>query len=253
MPNDRQRADAHFSTASVHAGEDKRKPYGSLTTPIVQTSTYTFENTDALLEHMRRKEGRLELLRGEYGRYGNPTQEAVERKMAALEGGERALALSSGMAAVTCTLLALLSAGDHLILTDDCYRRTRQFSLEFLRRLRIDCTIVPLGDYAALEQAIRPETRLILTETPTNPYLRVVDLPRLAEIARRHGLITVIDATFATPVNMRPLEHGMDLVIHSATKYLGGHNDLLAGVVVGDAKQIAPIKELNDVLGATIR
>lgn len=241
---------AHFSTASVHAGEEKHKPYGSLTMPIVQTSTYTFEDTRALLEHMRRKEQELELLRGEYGRYGNPTQETVERKLAALEGGERALVLSSGMAAVTCTLLALLSSGDHYLLTDDCYRKTRQFSLEFMPKMGIACTIVPLGDEAALEAAIRPNTRLIFTETPTNPYLRVVDLPRLAELARRHGLLTLIDATFGTPYNIRPLEHGMDLVIHSATKYLGGHNDLLAGVVIGRAEQIKQIKELNDMVGA---
>jgi len=239
-----------FATQSVHAGETKHKPYGSLTMPIVQTSTYSFEDTAALIEHMRRKEQGLEPLRGEYGRYGNPTQEVVGHKMAELEGGESALVLSSGMAAITCTLLTFLSAGDHYILTEDCYRKTRQYSLEVMHRLGIGCTLVPLGDYDALEAAITPRTRLILAESPTNPYLRVGDLPRLAEIARRHGLLTLIDATFGTPYNIRPLEQGMDLVTHSATKYLGGHNDLLAGVIVGSAEHIKLIREVNNMLGA---
>jgi cystathionine gamma-synthase len=170
--------------------------------------------------------------------------------MAELEGGESALVFSSGMAAITCTLLTFLSAGDHYILTEDCYRKTRQYSLEVMHRLGIGCTLVPLGDYEALEAAVTPRTRLILAESPTNPYLRVGDLPRLAEIARRHSLLTLIDATFGTPYNIKPLEQGMDLVTHSATKYLGGHNDLLAGVVVGSAEHIKLIREVNNMLGA---
>jgi cystathionine gamma-synthase len=240
----------HFSTQTVHAGETKRKPYGSLTMPVVQTSTYSFEDTAALVEHMRRKEQGLEPVRGEYGRYGNPTQEVVEYKLAVLEGGERALVFASGMAAVTCTLLTFLSVGDHYILTEDCYRKTRQFSLEFMRRLGVSCSLVPLGDYDALEAAITPRTRLILAESPTNPYLRVADLPRLAEMGHGHGILTAIDATFGTPYNIRPLEHGIDLVIHSATKYLGGHNDLLAGVIVGSAEHIKLLREANNMLGA---
>jgi cystathionine gamma-synthase len=243
-------ASAHLSTQSVHTGEAKSKPYGSLTTPIVQTSTYTFADTAEIVAHMRRKEQGLPLERGEYGRYGNPTQEAVERKLAALEGGDAALVLASGMAVITNALLTFLSAGDHCILTDDCYRRTRQFSLEFLKRLGIACTLAPMGDYEALEAAITPRTRLILTESPTNPYLRVIDLDRLAEIGRRRGLLTIVDATFGTPVNVRPLERGIDLVIHSATKYLGGHNDLLAGAVAGRSALVAQMRETNHLLGA---
>ncbi len=246
----RRVANRQLSTESVHAGEVKRKPYGSVTMPIVQTSTYAFEDSAALVEHMRRKEAGLELLRGEYGRYGNPTQEVVERKLAALEGGDRAIAFSSGMAAVTCTLLALLSSGDHYILTADCYRKTRQFSLEFMRKLGITCSMVEPDDFEGLERAITPRTRLILTESPTNPYLRVVDLPRLVDVAQRHGLLTAIDATFASPYNLRPLDYGIDLVIHSASKYLGGHNDLLAGVTVGDAETMGIIQEANFMLGA---
>jgi cystathionine gamma-synthase len=240
----------HLDTATVHAGEPHQKPYGSLTMPIVQTSTYTFEDTAALVAHMQRKQQGLEPLRGEYGRYGNPTQEVVEQKLAALEGGERAFVLSSGMAAITCALFTFLSAGDHYILTEDCYRKTRQFSVEFMRKLGIDCTLVPLGDYEALEAAVTSRTRLIVTESPTNPYLRVADLPRLMRIARQHNLLTLVDATFGTPYNIRPLEYGVDLVIHSASKYLGGHNDLLAGVVIGSAERIKLIREANNMLGA---
>jgi len=246
-------ADGHetrFDTQTVHAGESKRKPYGALAMPIVQTSTYCFEDTAALVEHMRRKQDGLEPVRGEYGRYGNPTQEVVERKLAALDGGEAALVLASGMAALSTTLLTFLSSGDHYVLTKDCYRKTRQFSLEFMRRIGITCTMVCPGDCDALEAAITPRTRLILAESPTNPYLRVADLGRIADIAQRHGLLTLIDATFATPYNLRPLEYGIDLVAHSATKYLGGHNDLLAGVIVGDAARIHAVREVNNMLGA---
>jgi cystathionine gamma-synthase len=239
-----------FGTQSVHGGEDKEKPYHSLTMPIVQTSTYCFEDTAAIVAHMERKERGLDLTRGEYGRYGNPTQDSVERKMATLDGGEDALVFSSGMAAITCTLLTLLSSGDHYVLTEDCYRKTRQFSLEFMAKMGVECTLVPLGDYEALEAAIQANTRLIVSETPTNPYLRIADLPRLAEIADSHDLLTIVDTTFGTPYNLRPLTYGIDLVIHSATKYLGGHNDLLAGVLVGHQDLVESVKETNDMIGA---
>lgn len=222
-----------FSTTAVHAGEDKRKPYGALTTPIVQTSTYTFENTAEIMEFMQRKEAGKLPVRDEYGRYSNPTQSAAERKIAALEGGEKALLFASGMCAITTTMMALLSSGDHLVMVRDCYHRTREFALTFLNRWGIETTLVSPDDPAGLASAIRPTTRLIFAETPTNPYLRVMDLSHMVELARQHGVITIVDSTFATPINLRPLEYGVDLVIHSATKYLGGHNDLLAGAVIG--------------------
>ncbi len=239
--------DNRFSTRSVHGGELRVKPYHSLTTPIVQTSTFTFADTADLVAY---KENENQDDRVEYGRYGNPTVAAVERKLADLDSGEEALLFSSGMAAITVTLLSVLSAGDHLVMTDDCYRRTRQFTTEFLPRFGILSTLVPVGDYAALEAAIQPNTRLLLSESPTNPYLRVVDVPRLVEIAHRHDLSTVIDSTFATPVNQRPLEFGVDLVIHSATKYLAGHNDLLAGAVIGSNEMIADLRETQGMVGA---
>jgi cystathionine gamma-synthase len=242
--------DFSFSTRAVHAGEGRNKPYHALTTPIVQTSTFTFADTADLVDFMEARMWGDETQRTEYGRYGNPTVAAAEAKLAALDSGEAALLFSSGMAAVTVALLTLLSAGSHVVMTDDCYRRTRQFVLKFLGRYGVEATQVPVGDYEALEAAIRPNTRVILSESPTNPYLRVVDLPRLVEIARRHGLKTIVDSTFATPINQRPLEFGVDFVVHSATKYLGGHNDLLAGVVVGSEYMVAGLRETQAMIGA---
>lgn len=239
----------HASTRAVHAGEEKRKPYGAITTPIVQTSTYTFENTAEILDYMRRKAANDPENREEYGRYSNPTQTVAERKIAELEGGEQALLFASGMCAITTTILALLSAGEHVVMVRNCYRRTRDFALNFLPRWGIEVTLVPAEKPAELACAVRPHTRLIFAETPTNPYLRVMDLPRMIELAKQHSITTAIDSTFATPINLRPLEFGLDLVIHSATKYLGGHNDLLAGAVIGTSETVAKIKEARGVLG----
>jgi cystathionine gamma-synthase len=238
------------STQAVHAGEAKRKPFGALTTPIVQSSTFTFENTAEILSFMQRKAGGASPVRDEYGRYSNPTQSAAEAKLAALEGCERALLFASGMAAITTTLSALLSAGDHLVMVHDCYHRTREFARTFLARWGIEMTLVPPGEPKALADAIRTDTRVIFAETPTNPYLRILDTPRMVEVARGQGIVTIVDSTFATPVNLRPLAMGVDLVVHSATKYLGGHNDLLAGVVAGDNGLLARIEQARGVIGS---
>jgi cystathionine gamma-synthase len=231
----------------------KAKAHHALTTPIVQTATYTFENTADLVAYMEAKMwGGLEG-REEYGRYGNPTVAVVEERIAALEGGDAALLFPSGMAAITNVLLTILPTGSHIVFTDDCYRKTRQFCGTFLARLGIESTQVPMGDYAALEDAIQPNTRLIISENPTNPYLRVVDLERLGEIARRHRRVkTIIDATFATPINQQPLAYGVDLVIHSATKYLAGHNDIMVGAVVGEVGLIAALRQSQGMLGAKV-
>lgn len=238
-----------FSTQAVHGGEGKIKPYYSLTTPIAQTSTYVFKDTEAVINHMQRKVDLLPTLREEYGRYGNPTQATVERKLAQLDGGEMALAFSSGMAAVTTVLLTVLSEGGHLIITDDCYHRTRSFCTQFLSRFGVETSVVPVGDYQALERAINPHTRLIFSESPTNPYLRCLDMERVAEIGERHSVLTMIDSTFATPYNLRPLEWGVDLALHSGTKYLAGHNDVLCGALIGSAELLEPIEEAKSSLG----
>lgn len=222
--------------------------------PIIQTATYAFADTADLINFMQHKSwGDGIIGREEYGRYGNPTVQAVESKVAALEGAEDAVLFSSGMAAITSLLLASLPSGAHLVMTSDCYRRTRQFCLTFLKRLGIETTIVPTGDYEALEAAIQPKrTRFILSESPTNPYLRCVDLARLAEIAKRNRVQTIIDSTFGTPVNQLPLQYGIDYVVHSATKYLGGHHDLLAGVVAARKDRIAALRDARGVLGGIV-
>ena len=237
------------STLAVHAGEERRKPYGAVTTPIVQTSTYTFENTAEIIAFMRAKNNGEQSVRDEYGRYSNPTQTAVEGKLASLECGEKALLFSSGMSAITTALSVLLSKGDHLILVEGCYHRTREFTAAFLSRWGVETSFVPIDNPGAWEAAIRANTRLIFAETPTNPYLRVIDLQKLVDIAQSKGITTILDSTFATPINMRPLELGVDLVIHSASKYLGGHNDLLAGVVIGSKEQLIDIHTARGILG----
>ena len=238
-----------LGTIAVHGGEPRRKAHDSLTTPLIASATYAFESTEELTRYF---EGRHE--REEYGRYGNPTVRVAEQKLAALDGASDCALFGSGMAAITTTLLALLKSGDHLVMTADCYRRTRQFVSRFLSRYGVECTLVPPGDLAAVEAAVRPgKTKLIIAESPTNPYLRVADLAALAEVRRRTpGCNLLVDATFATPVNQRPLESGADLVIHSCTKYLGGHNDLLAGAVSGSADLVSLVKDLRGVLGGIL-
>ena len=168
-----------FGTLAVHGGEPRPKLGNSLATPIVQTATYTFADTQELHDHFQHR-----VEREEYGRYGNPTQRVAEKKLAALEGAEDCLLFSSGMAAITTALYAVLSHNSHVVVTDDSYRRTRQFCLTFLKRFGIETTVVPMGDYAALEAAIIPKkTRFIVSESPTNPYLRIADLEALERFA----------------------------------------------------------------------
>ncbi len=239
-------------TNAIHAGEARFVSHHSLTVPIVQTATYTFANTAELIAYQEDKMFWDVPERVEYGRYGNPTVYAVQAKLAALEGADDAVLVSSGMAAITNTLLIMLSQGDHFIITEDCYRRTRIFCSSFLARYGIDCTTVKPGDYDAMEAAIRPNTKLIFSESPTNPFLRCLDYPRLVDIAKRHNLKTVIDGTFGTPINIRPLDYGIDLVVHSVTKYLAGHNDLLAGCAVGSFAMTTPLQQAQGVIGAMV-
>ena len=236
-------------TRAARGGEGRKKALDAVTQPIVCTATYAFDSTAEIRDHF---EGRIQ--REEYGRYGNPTVRTAERKIAELDGAEDCVLFSSGMAAATTALLALLKSGQHIVMTSDCYRRTRQFVSTMLPRWGIEHTFVEPGEYEALEAAIRPgKTRLILAESPTNPYLRVADLPRLVAIRDRHpGVKILIDSTFATPVNQRPLAFGVDLVLHSATKYLGGHNDLLAGSLSGKASLISGLRDLRGILGGVL-
>lgn len=239
---------ARIDTVAVRSGQPRQDAFDAVTTPIACTATYAFSSSKELRDHF---EGRIR--REEYGRYGNPTVRKAELKLAALDAGEDAALFASGMAAITTALFALVKKGDHVILGADGYRRTRAFVTQLLGRYGVEHTIVPSGDVDAIASAVRAETRVILFESPTNPYLRVLDLPLLREkIGKRSRAKILVDATFATPINQRPLEQGADLVLHSCTKYLGGHNDLLAGVVVGDEALVSIVRDARDVLGGVL-
>jgi len=232
------------STAAVHAGEARQKLADAVTDPIVASSTFTFRDTRAILDLLEEKTEREE-----YGRYGNPGERVVERKLAALDGGEMAVLFSSGMAALVGVLMAWLNAGDEVIFFDECYHRSREFCRRHLTRFGVGFREVPSCDYAAMEAAITPRTKFLISESPTNPHLSVVDIPTFAAIGRRHGVLTLIDATLGTPHNIRPLEGGVDFVLHSATKYLGGHNDLLAGAVLGPRERLETVRTLRGIMG----
>jgi cystathionine gamma-synthase len=236
------------STDAVHAGESKSKSYDAVPMPVVQTATYTFDDTAEIVAFTGGKHPEGE--RGEYGRYGNPTVRAVEQRLAALEGTDDAALFSSGMAAVTTSVLALVRGGQHVVLFKDCYRMTLEFVTDVLARYGVAHTLLDAGDVDGLPGALRAETRLVLSESPTNPYLSCIDLERLAGTCRaRRTVKSMVDATFATPVNIRPAAFGVDLVVHSATKYLSGHNDVLAGVVCGPSGLVSMIRDLRGVLG----
>ncbi len=238
------RASLGPSTTAVHAGEARQKPGDAITDAVFLASTYTFANTDAIIRFL--EEG---IEREEYGRYGNPGERVVERKLAAIEGGDDAVLFASGMGGLVGLLMAHLSGGDEVIFFDECYHRSREFCSKHLTRYGVGFKQVKTCDYEAMEAAITPNTKLLVSESPTNPHLSIIDVDRFADIGRRHGVLTMIDATLCTPYNIRPLDAGIDFVLHSATKYLGGHNDLLAGVVVGNQQLMEPIRKLRGIMG----
>jgi cystathionine gamma-synthase len=233
-----------LSTLAVHAGEDRLKPGYSMTDPIFCAATYTFPDTQAVIDFVRRKQPREE-----YGRYGNPSEKVAERKLAALEGGEAGLIYSSGMSAVAGLLLTKLKSGDEIILFDECYHRTRELCVKHLGKFGVVTHLVPACDYDRMEAAINANTALLISESPTNPHLSVVDVERFASLGKRHGVETLIDATLATPYNLRPLEFGVDYVLHSLTKYLAGHNDMLGGVVISSKEKLEPLRRHRGVTG----
>lgn len=233
-----------LSTQSVRGGEPKFKDADALTTPIYQTSTYVFESTSEILAY-----NAGEIDRYEYGRYGNPTQRAAELKIAELEGAEDALLFPSGMNAIGSTLLARLKAGDHVVFVEDCYRNTRRFCELVLAKFGVDVTPIRAFDYEQLEAELRPNTRALICEIPTNPHLRVPDLERLVALSEQRGFELLLDATLATPFNVRPCEYGVRMVLHSVTKFLNGHQDLLAGALVGSADEVAQVRQFCRPVG----
>ncbi len=207
-----------FSTKAIHAGQEPDPTTGAVMTPIFQTSTYA---QAGLGEH-----------KGfEYSRTQNPTRSALEACLAALEDGQYGLAFASGMAAETA-ILSLLSAGDHLVSCDDLYGGSYRIFERVLHRYNVQTSYAPVGDLAAYEQAIRPNTKMIWLETPTNPLLRLVDIQAVAHIAHQHNLLLVVDNTFASPYFQQPLSLGADIVIHSTTKYINGHSDVIGGAII---------------------
>jgi cystathionine beta-lyase/cystathionine gamma-synthase len=231
----------HPETRATRGAADLRKKHGPAATPIYQTST--FEVTD------NEEQLRVTGTDAYYTRYGNPTNTVAEKTVAELEGMDVALTFASGMGAITTTIMALLKSGDHVVAQRDVYGGTHKFLSQWLPKLGIETTFVDTTDYEQHARAIRPSTKLLYVESPTNPSVRVVDLEKIAALARQHGLLSMIDSTFGTPINQRPAEYGIDLVMHSGTKYLGGHSDLICGVVAGRAELIEKILSTRTTLG----
>lgn len=231
----------HPETAAVRGASDLEKKNAPVTPPIYQTST--FEVTD------NEEQIRVTTTDRYYTRWGNPTITLAEETLAALEGTEGARVFASGMGAITTTILALLKSGDHIVAQRDIYGGVTKFLSTWLPKLGIETTFVDTTDYDQYEQAIRPNTRMLYLESPTNPSLRIVDMKKTAAIARKHGLISMIDSTFGTSINQRPAEYGIDLVMHSGTKYLSGHADLTCGVVCGRQELMDQLWETRTTLG----
>jgi methionine-gamma-lyase len=234
-------------TLAVHAGRQGTSAGGPLVDPIFQTAPFSFADPAALA---RASEG--EPPDQFYTREGNPSVASVEKKLAALEGCEDAVLFSSGMGAISTALLAHLKPGDHIVATEDLYGGTLKLFKDVLEPIGVAATLLPTAPRPAFEEAIRPETRWLYVETPTNPLVKIVDLEFVAEIAKRRGLAAVVDGTFASPVLQHPLALGFELVLHSATKYLNGHADVTAGFAAGSKAMLAPIRERRVRTGAIL-
>jgi cystathionine beta-lyase/cystathionine gamma-synthase len=231
----------HSETKAVRGAADLDKKNGPLATPIYQTSTFEVTDNDEQVratpsDHF-------------YTRYGNPTNTVAEKTIAELEGVDAALTFASGMGAITTTIMALLKSGDHVVAQRDIYGGANKFLSQWLPKMGIETTFVDTTEYEQHARAIRPNTKLLYLESPTNPVLRVVDFKRVVALAKQHKLLSMIDATFGTPINQHPAEFGIDLVMHSGTKYLAGHSDLICGVVAGGHEWMERIWETRTTLG----
>jgi methionine-gamma-lyase len=232
-------------TTAIHADDAARG--GAVVAPISQATTFAAGSDAAFVDAARRS-----FSDDFYVRYGTPNHTQVADVVAALEGAERALVTAGGMGAITTLALALLSSGDHVVAQDAMYPGTSALVSSLLTRFGVTASVLDLTDLAAFEAAVTDRTRLVLVETPSNPLLGVVDVASIAQIAHRRGVLVVVDNTLATPINQRPLELGADLVWHSATKYLGGHSDVSAGVVCGRAEVVEQIWRAHLVVGAVL-
>jgi cystathionine beta-lyase/cystathionine gamma-synthase len=233
-----------IDTLTVHGNAKPGHKSGPLATPIYQTSTFEVSDNDE----------QLQATTGDrfYTRYGNPTHTVVEQAVARLEGTQASLLFASGMAAITTSVLALVRSGDHIVAQSDLYGGAMKFFTQWLPKFGVETTLVETTNADGFARAVRPNTRLLYLESPTNPTLKLVDIERAVAVARQHKLISLLDNTFATPINQRPAEHGIDLVLHSGTKYFGGHGDLICGVVTGREHLIQEIRDTRTELGGTM-
>lgn len=215
-------------TQAVHAGEDLTQNHGAVSVPIYSTSVFAFSDADeGAAIHNYQKEGYF------YGKLGNPTQDALERAITELENGESALAFASGMAAVSASVLTLVKSGDHIVAPESMYSTTTVFLQELSEKFGIKTTFIDATNAENYKNALQANTKIFWIETPSNPLLKITDISAVVEIGKQKGIVIIADNTFATPFNQKPLDFGADLVVHSATKYLGGHSDLTAGLIVG--------------------
>jgi cystathionine beta-lyase/cystathionine gamma-synthase len=231
-------------TEAVRGGTNLTRKNGPLATPIYQTSTFEVTDNDQQVSAIPTDQF--------YTRYGNPTNTVAEAAIAELEGADGALLFASGMGAITSVIFALVKAGDHIVAQRDIYGGTTKFLSQWLPRLGVETTFVDTTQYEQYEGAVRPNTKLLYLESPTNPTLQIADLNKAAAVARKHRLISMIDSTLATPINQRPLEFGIDLVMHSGTKYFSGHCDLICGTVAGRRDLIDKIHATRTILGGTM-
>ena len=233
-------------TKCIHAPREFNHT-SAVSPPIWQTTTFLAESSEhfaALAKSVKPSEY--------YSRYGNPTHEQVEAVMAALEGGEAALVTASGMGAISTSVMSLLERGDHVVAQRNLYAGTAALLEDVLPRWGIDCTLVDQTNAERWAEALRPNTKLIYAETPANPLMGLTDLRAVAGLGKTHGITTIVDNTFATPINQRPLQYGIDVVVHSGTKYLGGHSDVTAGVIIGSPAFIERAWRFHIVMGAAL-
>ncbi|WP_336296633.1 aminotransferase class I/II-fold pyridoxal phosphate-dependent enzyme [Bacillus pinisoli] len=235
-----------FHTKNVHFSKKKEDTIHSKVTPIYQTSAFSFKSLQELEAYY---EGEGNYL---YSRVGNPNTDELGRAVASLEGAEAGVATSSGLSAVLVSILAVAKTGDHVIANDDLYGGTFQLIAKELKEVGIESSFVSFANRETIVEAIKPNTKVIYSESVTNPFLRVEDLEQIVDVAKEYKLVSMIDNTFATPFLCKPLETGIDLVIHSATKYIGGHSDVTAGVVVGSQDLITKVNQKLGNLGANL-
>jgi len=251
QPNQSNRAQAilgaSMATQALWAGEDESLVMGATQVPIVYSAAYGYPDLDAWLDvALGRRPGHI------YSRNTNPTVHALEEKIRIMEGAGAATSFATGMAAISNTLFALLDPGARVVSVKDTYGGTNKLFTEFLPRMKVAVTLCATGDHAGIEAAVAAGCDLLYLETPTNPTLKVLDLERLAAAGHRAGAVVVADNTFATPINQTPLALGADLVVHSATKFLGGHADAMGGLVCGDPELVARIYHYREITGATL-